>query len=142
MESNCNVVVVLDKELKNVLMCKREKEPYKGLLNLIGGKIEDDENGLEAAYRELWEETTITTNDIKLLHLMDFTYYLASVKLEVYAGILNKSMEVSGDENQLLWMNKNEDFFPIDKFAGEGNVGHIIQQVILNEELLKRIAEE
>ena len=37
-----NVIVVFDKELKNVLMCKRTKEPYKGLYNLVGGKLEDN----------------------------------------------------------------------------------------------------
>ena len=34
-----NVVLVYDKEKNKILMCKREKEPYKGKLNLVGGKV-------------------------------------------------------------------------------------------------------
>lgn len=34
-----NIIVVFDKELKNTLMCKRVKEPYMGMYNLVGGKI-------------------------------------------------------------------------------------------------------
>lgn len=56
-------------------MCKRSREPFKGLLNLVGGKIENNEDGLSAAYREMFEETSITYNDIRLSHLMDFTYF-------------------------------------------------------------------
>ena len=67
-----NVIVVFDKELKNVLMCKRTKEPYKGLYNLVGGKIEAD-NSLEEAYRELEEETAISKKDISIEHFMDLT---------------------------------------------------------------------
>ena len=55
-----NVILVYDKNEKNILMCKREKEPYKGKYNLVGGKVEPGENELEAAYRELEEETAIT----------------------------------------------------------------------------------
>ena len=35
-----NVIVVFDKNLEKTLMCKRTKEPYIGMYNLVGGKIE------------------------------------------------------------------------------------------------------
>ena len=31
--------------------------------------------------------------------------------------------------NQLQWMDKQENFFDYTKFAGEGNIGHMIRQV-------------
>ena len=31
---------MLDIKLENTLMCKRTKEPYMGMYNLVGGKIE------------------------------------------------------------------------------------------------------
>lgn len=34
-----NVIVIFDKNLENVLMCKRTKEPYMGMYNLVGGKL-------------------------------------------------------------------------------------------------------
>jgi len=54
-----NVIWVFNPAADKVLMCKRHKNPYKGLYNLVGGKIEPDEGGLSAAYRELKEETNI-----------------------------------------------------------------------------------
>ena len=50
-----NFIVVFDKKLENILMCKREKNLYKGLYNLVGGKIENENNNLNEAYRELEE---------------------------------------------------------------------------------------
>lgn len=68
-----NMIVVFNKSLNKVLFCKREKEPYKGMYNLVGGKIENN-NSLEEAYRELFEETNICSSDIELTHFMNFTY--------------------------------------------------------------------
>jgi len=53
-----NIIVVFDETIEHVLMCKRTKEPYKDMYNLVGGKIEDID-GLSEAYRELEEETNI-----------------------------------------------------------------------------------
>lgn len=54
-----NVIVVFDTTLENTLICKRTKEPYMGMYNLVGGKIEKENDGLNEAYRELEEETNI-----------------------------------------------------------------------------------
>ena len=52
-----NLIVVFNKDLNKVLFCIREKEPYKGMYNFVGGKVEEGETNDEAAYRELFEET-------------------------------------------------------------------------------------
>ncbi len=59
-----NLIVVFDERADKMLMCKRKKDPYKGLLNFVGGKIEAGETGLDAAYRELEEETAIARDAI------------------------------------------------------------------------------
>ena len=41
-----NVIVIFDKNMSNTLMCKRTKEPYIGMYNLVGGKIERNNDGL------------------------------------------------------------------------------------------------
>ena len=46
-----NVIVIFDKNLDKVLMCKRSKEPYMEMYNLVGGKIEKENDGLNEAYR-------------------------------------------------------------------------------------------
>ncbi len=135
MDIKFNVIAVFDNDEEHVLMCKRRKNPYKGLYNLVGGKIQNGEGGLDAAYRELEEETGISKEDIILTHLMDFTYYLSNIKLEVYVGRLNKQVDVYGDENDLEWIEINENFFDT-RFAGEGNIGHIMEQIYLSKEVL------
>ncbi len=133
-----NAIVVFNKNVDKLLMCKRRKNPYMGLSNFVGGKIEKNENGLDAAYRELEEETTISRKDIILSHLMDFTYYFGNCYLEVYVGKLNKAINVSGDENDLYWSTLDKDFFDATQYAGEGNIGHIMMQIeIYQEKLLK-----
>ena len=47
-----NLIVVFNTDLEKVLFCIRVKEPYKGLYNFVGGKIEDDETNDEAAYNK------------------------------------------------------------------------------------------
>ena len=122
-----NVILVYNKNEDKILMCKREKEPYKGKYNLVGGKVEDNENELDAAYRELQEETGITVENITLNHIMNFQYKIQNIELEVYAGKLNKDVELIEEVNKLYWINKNENFFDKNKFAGEGNIGHMIE---------------
>ena len=98
----------------------------QGLYNLAGGKIEPGEDGLAAAYRELEEETGIT--DIDLVHMMDFTYFLEdSCRVEVYVGKLEQDQPVSGDEQELVCIDVGDDFFDMSRFAGEGNIGHILE---------------
>ena len=132
-----NVIIVYNKNKSKILMCKRKKEPYKGKLNLVGGKVEENENEIEAAYRELKEETGITKEDIKLIHLMNFQYATTDMELEVYFGNLNKEKELIEEVNKLYWIDKNSNFFDINKYAGEGNIGHMLKQVDIYNKLQK-----
>jgi len=133
MKMNFNIIWVFNPTRSKILMCKRHKQPYQGLFNLVGGKIEQGEDGLSAAYRELREETGITEADIKLTHIMDFVYHLSgSCSVEVYGGTLKHDVSVKGDERELVWISVTEDFFSMEKFAGEGNIGHIYEIIKLN----------
>lgn len=123
-----NVIIVYNKKQDKILMCKRKKEPYKGKFNLVGGKVEEGENELQAAYRELQEETGITNKEIKLTHIMNFQYKISDIELEVYTGKLNKDVELIEEVNKLYWIDKKENFFDKDKYAGEGNIGHMVLQ--------------
>ena len=67
---------------------------------------------------------------------MNFQYKMSDIELEVYVGKLNKEIELQEEVNKLLWMSKEEDFFNIEKYAGEGNIGHMIQQVEIYKERL------
>ena len=124
-----NVIVILDKDMKNTLICKRTKDPYMGMYNLVGGKIEKDNDGINEAYRELVEETNISKEDTNLINFMNIEYVSMNKVLEVYFGILNKEVKLIEEINKLEWVSIEDNFFDMKKYAGEGNIGHIIEEI-------------
>jgi 8-oxo-dGTP diphosphatase len=69
---------------------------------------------------------------------MDFFYHMSNIELQVYVGKLNKDVEVIDEINKLYWFDANDDFYDLSRFAGEGNIGHMIAQVkIYKDQLLK-----
>ena len=124
-----NVIVVFSKDLNKTLMCKRAKNPYKGMFNVVGGKIDKENDGLNEAYRELREETNINCDDVLLIHFMNIEYITLNKSIEVYYGILNKDVCIIEEVNKLEWVDINDNFFDMNKYAGEGNIGHIIEEI-------------
>ena len=124
-----NCIVVFNPQRNKILFCKRTSDPYKGLFNLVGGKVEPGESGARAAYRELFEETGISDRDIELKHMMDFTYHNQNCYMEVYVGTLNRQVDLKSEKHPLVWLDAGEDFFSMERFAGEGNIGHMMEQI-------------
>ncbi len=130
MAKKYNILMVFSPDEAQVLMCLRRKPPYLGKLNFIGGKIEAGENSEAAAYRELWEETAIPEDALKLTHIMDLTYPLEEGNLcEVWVGRLRRCIAVHGEENELVWVDTDGDFSDVARFAGAGNIYHMMQYV-------------
>ena len=124
-----NLIVVFDKTLNRALFCIRAKEPYKGLYNFVGGKVEKNESNDDAAYRELFEETGISKKDIKLDHFMDLNYFKYENNIQVYYGILSHEVKLVEEKNKLEWLDINEKILDNNKFAGNYNIPHIIRQI-------------
>lgn len=124
-----NLIAVFHPTEEKVLLCKRLKEPYLGLSNFVGGKIEPNEPSETAAYRELFEETSITRDNVILTHLMTFSYPLDPCYVEVYVGRLKHDVSIYGDENELYWSDLDHNFFDMTRYAGEGNLGHIFEMI-------------
>ncbi len=122
-----NCIVVFNKSVDKILFCKRMKSPYKGLYNFVGGKVEENETSTEAAYRELYEESRIDKASIELIHLMDTTYYPQEFILEIYTGVLDKDIDLVEELNPLEWFSIEENFADTDRFAGDGNIAHIVR---------------
>ena len=135
MSKQYNILLVFSPDEGQVLMCLRRKPPYRGKLNFIGGKIEAGESSETAAYRELWEETAIPRDALKLTHIMDLSYPLEENNFcEVWVGRLCRDVEVRGDENELIWVNTDTDFSDVSRFAGAGNIYHMIQYVFMTHD--------
>ena len=126
MEKVYNCIVIFNKTRDAVLFCKRMKEPYKGLYNFVGGKVEPGEDSEDAAYRELEEETGITRRQIQIYRLMDIRYYYQEFDLELYVGQLEEDVVMREETNPLTWLSLNENFTDNYRFAGEQNIAHII----------------
>ena len=124
-----NLIVVFNNNLEKGLFCIRAKEPYKGLYNFVGGKVEEGETNDEAAYRELFEETGIKREDIELDHFMDLKYFKYGNNLQVYYGILKHEVQLVEEKNKLEWVDINEQLLDNNKFAGNYNIPHIIRQI-------------
>ena len=126
MHKTYNCIVVFNKTKDAALFCHRRKEPYKGKLNFVGGKVEPGEESDKAAYRELQEETGITGSQIRLYRLMDIRYYFRYFDLELYVGRLYEDVPLREETNPLLWLPLDEDFTDKERFAGEQNIAHIM----------------
>ena len=124
-----NLIVVFNASLDKVLFCIRAKEPYKGLYNFVGGKVEENESNDNAAYRELFEETGISNQDIELEYFMDLNYFKYENNLQVYYGILKHEVVLVEEKNKLEWVTINDELLDNSKFAGNYNIPHIIIQI-------------
>lgn len=122
-----NLVMVLNKEETHLLMGYRSKDPYKGLYNLLGGKIEENEDYLLSAYRELEEESGISQKDIELKPFIDFTWHPLNMEMKVFVGKLKHDVTLREELHVLHWIDITSDFFDMSKFAGEGNIGHMVE---------------
>ncbi len=124
-----NLIVIFNEDLSKTLFCIRAKEPYKGMYNFVGGKVEENETNEEAAYRELFEETGISNKDVKLDHFMDLNYFKYENNLQVYYGILKHEVNLVEEKNKLEWVAINDELLDNSKFAGNYNIPHIIRQI-------------
>lgn len=121
-----NIVIVYNQDQSKVLMCLRQKNPYKGLYNFVGGKLEGDETRLQSAYRELFEETGISSDQIELKESMSFIYYHLNYELFIASGILKQEVELVAENHPLEWIDVTENFEDRQRFAGDGNIQHIL----------------
>lgn len=124
-----NLAIVFNPEHTHVLMCLRQTEPYKGLYNFVGGKVEVDETSMDAVYRELFEETGITRENVLLQPLFTTQYFIDAIELQVYFGSLNHQVELKPEKHPLVWMELNHDFSDDKLFAGQGNIKHMLDLI-------------
>ena len=60
-------IVVVPRGTSQVLLIHRGNDPYKGQLALPGGFVNEGESGMDAAVRELFEETGLSVESWELI---------------------------------------------------------------------------
>ena len=116
-----NLIALFNKKGDRVLMCTRKKDPYKGLINFPGGKIELGEDGLTAAYRELEEETGFVPARVEHLFTIYPTPGYSNEKIYIYAAEGVREGHVHPDEGEFL----TGEFYPLDEAAAMIRDGRI-----------------
>ena len=120
---NIEFVVIFTKYNDQWVLCWHKR---RGSYENPGGHVEAGETAMQAARRELYEETGISAEQIKLYRLMDLTYYLQGFVLEIYVGMLHEDPELREELNPLEWLSLSRDFTDKNLYAGEQNIQHII----------------
>jgi len=130
------VIAALIKDNK-ILLLKRIKGDYIGLLGLPGGKIEKHEHVSEAAVREILEESGIESefrNHLGFVseHLIENKNILQHFLLHI-CELEPKNMDIKNNiEGQLEWFNLNELENMKEKIIPSDYL--IINNIIMNKE--------
>lgn len=115
------LTIVFNKDKTHVLMLMHNKQQ---MLNYIGGKVEPNESQTEASYRELFEETGISEDDIRLHYVQTATEEFAdgdSWSLYVTTGVLEHDVELVPEKNDLVWVSIHNTGKLLSQTFGDGN---------------------
>ncbi len=129
------LTLVFDPSKQKVLMVIHHKQ---GMLNFIGGHIELDEDEMEASYRELYEETGVTKDDIDL-KFVQIEHCIASFAnpewyLYVTAGVLKHDVELKPEKNELCWVTCTDNDTLLNSTFGDGNCLVFLKRALLSLE--------
>lgn len=106
------------------LFQRRKKDPYKGLLGLLGGKSEKNESAEEALIREVREESTLRVIESNFLGIVTETLYEKNVETQVelfiYVVKTRGTATSNPHEGEVVWIKREElkdrkdEFIPTD----------------------------
>lgn len=104
-----------------ILMINRNKPPFMGMWNALGGHLENNESPLECALREIFEESHIQLHQAELISISTWNY--DDDQIYVYSAQLSDSFDIG---NYPLKINEGIiDFKEIDWILNEKNYGVI-----------------
>ena len=104
-----------------ILMINRNKYPFMGMWNCVGGHVEEGEDALAGAIREIKEETSIEVDDATLISISTWNY--DDDLIYVYVSRLPSSFNEKGYP---LKINEGIiDFKDIDWILDDKNYGTV-----------------
>ena len=137
-EKIMNVVLCALTDNGKILMIKRNKDPYKGLWGLLGGKIEFGEHVEDTAVREFYEETGIKAEFVNVAGIASEILYEKGEKISHFLIFVAKLSSAEtrfteSDEGQLKW-------FELDKLDKEMMIPSdylMVQEYVIKSNPLK-----
>lgn len=87
------VTLCFVKKDNKILMINRNKYPFMGMWNGVGGHVEEGEDPLAGAIREIKEEGNIIVNDATLISISTWNY--DDDLIYVYVSTLDESFDLS-----------------------------------------------
>lgn len=134
------VVVLLNGDGSKVLLTKKDRTAFAGMLNGVGGKIEDGETPMDGAYREVQEETSLKPEDIDMMTWLGTLIIPEQCdernadkypELHFFSGIVNdesKAHKPDSETEPIAWYEIGEDNMPISdlEVAGDGDLRYFI----------------
>ena len=115
------VTLCIVKKDNKVLLINRNKSPFMGMWNGLGGHKEINESAKECAIREIKEESNIIVNDVELTSISTWNY--DDDEIYVYVANLEKDFDVS--KYPLVIDEGIVDFKDIDWIINPRNYGII-----------------
>ena len=105
-------ILVVDIDSKDVLLIKRASEPGKGKYSIPGGLVEVGEKLIDAAKRELKEETSIDCKILGIIHVdevivrdRDGRVRWHYILIDFLAEPLSKNARASSDAEEAVWVS-------------------------------------
>lgn len=134
------VIVLLNGDGSKVLLTKKDRTSFAGMLNGVGGKIEVGEAPMDGAYREIKEETALEPEDIEMLTWLGILTIPEQCdeknadkypELYFYSGIVNdesKAHKPDSETKPIGWYEIGKDNKPIAdlEIAGDGDLQYFI----------------
>ena len=115
------VTLCFVKKDNKILMINRNKPPFMGMWNALGGHLEDNETPKECAIREIYEESNVKVDNAELISISTWNY--DDDEIYVYISNLSDDFDISSYPIKI-----NEgiiDFKDIDWIIHEKNYGVI-----------------
>ncbi|MBP9738331.1 NUDIX domain-containing protein [Candidatus Saccharibacteria bacterium] len=108
-EKNPKVITyTLLEDDKHYYLSTKTKDPYRGLLNMVGGKVHIGESTSDSAKREVLEKTGLVVVDVRLRGIAEVRIYSENVLLShIVAYIYSSSIVATEQDSGLVAIQKN-----------------------------------
>ena len=100
-----------------ILMINRNKPPFMGLWNAVGGHIEDGETPMQSAIREIKEESGIDVKEVELQSIFTWNYddetgYVFTAKIQdgKYDGVIKSDGEGITTFKKIDWIINDKNY--------------------------------